>query len=194
VANFNDKTVDELRAALAELLKCKWRYDQEGEYWLLYAPEETRSEEMRLISEKETKEHQGLEQRIADNALSLVVADILKEVDPAASQRIRAGLAVDVPLETVPRTLWGSIADSALFDPRNLGRRQISVTGFDPTSDDLRGGWLEFQPRPDGAVWLFAVLDFETGDRATGTHRTLRARTQLGPVLWLSRPESGGTH
>ena len=184
VANFNDKTVDELRAALAELLKCKWRYDQEGEYWLLYQDEEARKEEARLVAEKEAEERQTVERRVAENPMSVVVKDLLKELDRETADRIQAALSVDVPLGQVPRDLWATIADRVLFHPSGDRR---SHSGWDMGAEDLVDGWLEFRRAlSDDILSLHGVFSFERGTRSAGDYRFSRIRTELGPVLLLA--------
>jgi len=184
LARFRGRTVDEFRAALAELLNCKWRHDEEDDYWLLYQDEEAREEEAQLIAQQEAQERARWEERIADNPMGGMVKDILSELDPDMAQRIRDGLPVDVPLSGVPRGLWPAIASCALFRTDVIGERRISATGFDLSADDLAAGWLEFRRSRSGdVVRLTAVLEFEGGDRAAGTYRHVAARTSLGPVF-----------
>jgi len=167
VANFKKKTVDDFRKALGELLDCKWRYDKEGEYWLLYEPEDKRKQAERLMAQEEAqRKREYLESETYERRKPVWEA-VLRELGAETERRIAEGHVVRVPIARLSLEVQQQVVDMAYRSHLRDPSEEM------PKAEQLAGGWLEFRPRggvPGGEVLI--ILDFWGSDSPIGYMRT----------------------
>ena len=185
LANFEGKTVKEFQAALAALLRCEWRWDAKGEYWLLYQPDAMREEEKGLIAQYEAEEAvKRADALTTPRAMESkeLAKGILDAIDAPTAERIRRGAHLALPLSELPEHVRLEVVNAY------LGRSRTIVNGKPElwSIEHLVWAAVEFVPyrggTPGSTMNFIGRFQKQDGMGAMGG-RSSGGRSSLGPAF-----------